>query len=93
LGLDSYDEQTGESIPFMEDYIHSKLHFKAIHIDLRSFDISLEGSDLDDIVETIGDNDLRIRWWAIPAQEKEEQTGEPVPDKEKRKKRHLFFTR
>jgi hypothetical protein len=70
-----------ESIMFMEDYDHymikdTALKFKAVGIDLSTFKISLPTPVVSELIAL--ERKIGLRWWAVPAQEEEDQEGKPI---------------
>jgi uncharacterized protein DUF6519 len=78
-------KERNEPVQYMEDYIHSNLNtqselrFKAINVNLNTFQIALD-VDPSKITATSdsGIQYLILRWWAIPAQEQKTQTTSKV---------------
>ena len=66
-----------EIISYMEDFKGAQLPFKAVNIDQEHFDISFKGSDKRDQSPSFSGKLIKLRWWAIYAKDKGEQSWTP----------------
>jgi hypothetical protein len=86
LGLQSLkqDEESSRktTVEFMEDYeifrvIRSRLLFKAVSIDLQTFKVSIEAGAVRELL-ALGKKFAYLRWWAISAEKRDLQVGNPA---------------
>jgi Family of unknown function (DUF6519) len=83
LGLASDNELGNQEtlVIFMEDYgqyriVDTILHFKAVGIDLKTFNISFPANVVTELAKL--KRKIGLRWWAVPAQPQKPQIGKPI---------------